>query len=110
MGSELVYANSQFPPEEMEEKKPRHKEAKDPDRAINIGELIDGRWEVIRMLGEGGFGAVYEVRDTRGPASSDTFAMKVRKSFLLLRSIIAEPIRSFRSKPTRPPSRFSRWT
>lgn len=38
------------------------------------GEMLDGRYQVVRRLGEGGMAYVYEARDT---ASSDTVAIKV---------------------------------
>lgn len=38
------------------------------------GDIVGGRFEVIRELGEGGFGAVFEVLDRK---SKETYAMKV---------------------------------
>uniref|UniRef100_A0A915HDS6 non-specific serine/threonine protein kinase n=1 Tax=Romanomermis culicivorax TaxID=13658 RepID=A0A915HDS6_ROMCU len=34
---------------------------------INIGSVIDEKWKIMRILGEGAFGAVYEVEDEGDP-------------------------------------------
>ena len=39
-----------------------------------IGQMVDGRYEVVRVLGEGGMGTVYEVKHT---ALGRVFALKV---------------------------------
>uniref|UniRef100_A0A915IHI5 non-specific serine/threonine protein kinase n=1 Tax=Romanomermis culicivorax TaxID=13658 RepID=A0A915IHI5_ROMCU len=39
--------------------------AKTASETIKIGEVINNRFTIIRILGEGGFGAVYEVEDDR---------------------------------------------
>uniref|UniRef100_A0A915JMK5 Protein kinase domain-containing protein n=1 Tax=Romanomermis culicivorax TaxID=13658 RepID=A0A915JMK5_ROMCU len=36
-------------------------EAKDERRRVPVGTKLEGRWEVTKILGEGAFGAVYEV-------------------------------------------------
>ncbi len=46
----------------------------DPSGDPLLGALVDGRYEVISVLGEGGMGRVYEVRHA---ALDRTFAMKV---------------------------------
>lgn len=46
------------------------------DEQPHPGDIIDGRFEVIRELGEGGFGAVVEVVDRK---SKGNYAMKVYK-------------------------------
>src|ERR1041384_8547407 len=30
-----------------------------------IGQIVGGRYEVVRMIGKGGMGAIYEIRNTR---------------------------------------------
>src|SRR5258706_2644655 len=39
-----------------------------------LGQVVGGRYEVIRLIGKGGMGAIYEVRNTR---LGRAFAMKV---------------------------------
>jgi len=51
-------------------------EAKDPRRRMQPGFVLEGRWQIVKILGEGAFGAVYEVSDTQRPEK--LFALKVR--------------------------------
>lgn len=49
--------------------------AKDERKRAEVGSIIDEQWEVIRVLGEGAFGAVYEVSSDKYPGKS--YALKV---------------------------------
>lgn len=50
-------------------------EAKDAKRRMAVGSVLDDRWKCERILGEGAFGAVYEVSDLKRPGK--VFALKV---------------------------------
>lgn len=56
------------------------KQVQDEKKFIAVGEILDGRWENVRVLGEGGFGAVYEVKGLEGEHKDMHYALKV--SFL----------------------------
>lgn len=80
------------------------KVVKDPNRALAIGETVDGRWEIMRVIGEGGFGAIYEVRDLKPSEGSSTgsqsqpektYAMKVIFIFSYTISIFINNFRFF---------------
>uniref|UniRef100_A0A915KAS7 Protein kinase domain-containing protein n=1 Tax=Romanomermis culicivorax TaxID=13658 RepID=A0A915KAS7_ROMCU len=47
---------------------------------VQIGELIDRRWKVTKILGEGAFGAVYEVEDA---TNGKSYALKLEQNNLL---------------------------
>lgn len=49
---------------------------KDSRKKLAIGYVLDGRWKIAKLLGEGAFGAVYEVNDTERPGKH--FALKVK--------------------------------
>jgi len=53
------------------------KKVQDEKKFIAVGELLDGRWEIVRVLGEGGFGAVYEVKGIEGEHRDQHYALKV---------------------------------
>lgn len=53
------------------------KKVTDEKKFIAVGEMLDGRWENVRVLGEGGFGAVYEVKGTEGEHKDKHYALKV---------------------------------
>lgn len=42
---------------------------------IAYGDIVDGRWKIHRILGEGAFGTVYKVDDLKNP--KHFYAMKV---------------------------------
>lgn len=46
-------------------------------RKLQPGEKVDARWQIVKMVGEGGFGAVYEVKDTTNTSSGRNYALKV---------------------------------
>jgi len=48
---------------------------KDSRKKLPINYVLDGRWKVTKVLGEGAFGAVYEVSDIERPGKH--FALKV---------------------------------
>lgn len=50
-------------------------EAKDERRRVPVGTALENRWMVTKILGEGAFGAVYEVKDLERP--DKVFALKV---------------------------------
>ena len=58
----------------------------DPSRDALLGSLIDGRYEVLSAIGEGGMGTVYEVRHR---ALGKRFALKALRKELALDSDIA---------------------
>lgn len=45
------------------------------DLRLPIDSILDNRWKVDKVLGEGAFGAVYEVADIR--RANSAFALKV---------------------------------
>ncbi len=45
-----------------------------PSQDPLIGEIVGGRYEIVRLIGKGGMGAIYEVRNTR---LGRAFALKV---------------------------------
>lgn len=42
---------------------------------MDVGFVLDDRWEIKKILGEGAFGAVYECGDVTRPGKS--YALKV---------------------------------
>jgi eukaryotic-like serine/threonine-protein kinase len=59
----------------------------DPSGDALVGHVVDGRYEVIGVVGEGGMGRVYEVRHA---ALERTFAMKVLRRELAREEDLAE--------------------
>jgi tRNA A-37 threonylcarbamoyl transferase component Bud32 len=59
----------------------------DPSGDALVGQVVDGRYEVIGVVGEGGMGRVYEVRHA---ALERTFAMKVLRRELAREEDLAE--------------------
>jgi serine/threonine-protein kinase len=59
----------------------------DPSGDALVGQVVDGRYEVVGVVGEGGMGRVYEVRHT---ALERTFAMKVLRRELAREEDLAE--------------------
>ena len=59
----------------------------DPSGDAHVGQVVDTRYEVIGVVGEGGMGRVYEVRHT---ALERTFAMKVLRRELAREEDLAE--------------------
>uniref|UniRef100_A0A915L2K8 Protein kinase domain-containing protein n=1 Tax=Romanomermis culicivorax TaxID=13658 RepID=A0A915L2K8_ROMCU len=53
-------------------------EAKDERRRVPVGTKLEDRWQVTKILGEGAFGAVYEVVDADRPGK--VFALKVESN------------------------------
>uniref|UniRef100_A0A915IH10 non-specific serine/threonine protein kinase n=1 Tax=Romanomermis culicivorax TaxID=13658 RepID=A0A915IH10_ROMCU len=45
------------------------------ERKLEVDSIFDGRWKVVKILGEGAFGAVYEVVDNQNPVK--IFALKI---------------------------------
>lgn len=50
---------------------------------INIGDLIRGQYEIVKRLGQGGFGAVYEVHDKKN--NNHPYAMKVGSRYVIFK-------------------------
>jgi serine/threonine-protein kinase len=59
----------------------------DPSGDALVGQVVDARYEVVGVVGEGGMGRVYEVRHT---ALERTFAMKVLRRELAREEDLAE--------------------
>jgi len=53
---------------------------KDIRKHAEIGSRVDDRWDVIRVFGEGAFGAVYEVSDVLHQGNN--YALKVSTNIL----------------------------
>jgi len=51
-------------------------EARDAKRRVPVGSALENRWRVTKILGEGAFGAVYEVEDLENPGKM--YALKVK--------------------------------
>ena len=79
----------------MGEKSKRQKEVRDPSVHRAFNEIVDSRWKIVRVLGEGGFGAVYEVKDVKADPETENCAMKVIFLFFLFKIIFD----FFRSNP-----------
>ena len=47
---------------------------------FSVGETIDGKYTILRKIGEGTFGIVYQVRDN----SQRDFALKILKSWEMI--------------------------
>jgi len=48
---------------------------KDARKKLPVNYVLDSRWKITKVLGEGAFGAVYEVSDMERPGK--LFALKV---------------------------------
>lgn len=59
-------------------------EAKNPRLRMQPGYVLENKWRIMKILGEGAFGAVYEVQDASRP--DKLFALKVKVGFKFLRS------------------------